>query len=203
MGREWINGGTIRISFLDGNPAQKDKVKEIAVEWTNYANLYFEFTDSPSAEIRVTFNPNDGSWSYVGTDNLEIPIHAATLNLAWLDEGTILHQFGHMIGLVHQHQNPDGGIVWNEQVVIRELAGPPNYWDEATTRQHVLYKYSADQLQGTDFDPDSIMLYPIPPEWTMGGGDTHVNEKLSDLDKQFVRSAMMYPPTDSREPKSK
>ena len=127
-------------------------VREIAPEWTRHANLDFEFTDDPRAEIRVTFDANDGAWSYVGTDNSSIPLHAATLNLGWQDEGVILHEFGHMIGLAHEHQNPDGGIVWNEAEVIRDLSGPPNFWDEATIRHNVLNKYSVDQVHGTDFD---------------------------------------------------
>lgn len=192
-GKQWLNGSTITIRFLDGDQQQKDMVKDVAPEWTNHANLQFAFTDDPSAKIRVTFDSNDGAWSYVGTDNLGIPLHAATLNLGWQDEGVILHEFGHMIGLSHEHQNPDGGIHWNEEVVIRELSGPPNWWDEAQIRRNVLDKYSADQLHGTDFDSDSVMLYAFPAEWTLDGFGTHENEKLSDLDELFVQSEDMYP----------
>jgi hypothetical protein len=195
IGKQWVNGSTISIRFLNGTAQQKDMVRQIAPEWTNHANLRFEFTVNPTAHIRVTFDPNDGAWSYVGTDNLSIPLHAATLNLGWQDEAVILHEFGHMIGLSHEHQNPDGGMQWNEQVVINALAGAPNHWDEATVRHNVLDKYSADQLHGTAFDPDSIMLYAFPANWTLNGFATHENEKLSNLDQQFIRGAQMYPPT--------
>ncbi len=191
--KRWVNGSTIRIRFLEGSDSQKDMVRQIAPEWTQHANLDFVFTDDPSAEIRVTFDPRDGAWSYVGTDNLHIPQNAATLNLGWQDEGVILHEFGHMIGLAHEHSNPVGGIQWNEEEVIRELAGPPNFWDEATVRHNVLRKYTADQILGTNFDPDSIMLYAFPAEWTLNGISTHENEKLSGQDEEFVRSAEMYP----------
>jgi Astacin (Peptidase family M12A)/Bacterial pre-peptidase C-terminal domain len=196
IGKQWVNGTTISIRFMGGTQQQQDMVKQIAPEWTHYANLHFEFTDAPTAQIRVTFDPNDGAWSYVGTDNLNIPLHAATLNLGWQDEGVILHEFGHMVGLSHEHQNPDGGIQWNEQVVIDTLGGPPNFWDPETVRHNVLEKYAADQLHGTVFDPDSIMLYAFPASWTLNGFGTHENEKLSAMDKDFVRSAEMYPPTD-------
>jgi hypothetical protein len=200
IGKQWMNGATLRIRFLTGTSAQRDMVRSIAPEWTNHANLGFEFTEEPTAEIRVAFDENDGAWSYVGTDNLSIPLHASTLNLGWQDEGVILHEFGHMIGLSHEHSNPDGGINWNEEAVIRDLSGPPNYWDEETIRRNVLRKYEADQIHGTSFDPDSIMLYAFPPEWTTDGFGTHENEKLSDLDKMFVKGAAMYPPTDDPEP---
>lgn len=196
IGKQWVNGSTITIRFSEGTQQQKDMVKEFAPRWTEHANLHFEFTDDPTAKIRVTFDSSDGAWSYVGTDNLNIPLHAATLNLGWQDEGVILHEFGHMIGLSHEHQNPDGGINWDEDAVIRDLAGPPNFWTPAQTRHNVLNKYRADQLHGTAFDENSIMLYAFPSEWTTDGFSTHANEKLSATDKAFVKAAVMYPPDD-------
>jgi len=193
IGKQWPNGSTITIRFLEGSQQQKDMVREISPEWTRHANLHFEFTDDPTAKIRVSFDAADGAWSYVGTDNASIPLHAATLNLGWQDEGVILHEFGHMIGLSHEHQNPDGGINWNEAQVIQDLAGPPNFWTPEQTRHNVLDKYRADQLHGTVFDPQSIMLYAFPAEWTTNGFATEANEKLSAVDKAFVKSAQMYP----------
>lgn len=192
-GKSWINGSTIRIRFVGGTNDQQNMVREIAPEWTEYANLKFEFSNDPRAEIRVDFDSSDGAWSYVGTDNLSIPLHATTLNLGWQDEGVILHEFGHMIGLSHEHQNPSGGIRWNEQAVIDDLSGPPNWWDEDTVRHNVLNKYSADQINGTDFDENSIMLYAFPNAWTIGDFETHDNEALSAIDKAFVAGAKMYP----------
>jgi Astacin (Peptidase family M12A)/Bacterial pre-peptidase C-terminal domain len=193
VGKQWINGSTLRIRFMQGTEAQKDMVRDIAPEWTRHANLDFEFTDDPRAEIRVTFDPNDGAWSYVGTDNSGIPLHAATLNLGWQDASVILHEFGHMIGLAHEHQNPDGGIIWNEAQVIADLSGPPNFWDEPTIRHNVLDKYSADQVHGTTFDPKSIMLYAFPDNWTSNTGATSENNALSDRDVSFIASEKMYP----------
>jgi len=192
-GKQWINGSTLKIRFMNGSREQRDLVQRFAPEWTQHANLVFEFTDDPRADIRVTFDANDGAWSYVGTDNKSIPLHAATLNLGWQDRGVILHEFGHMIGLAHEHQNPGGGIRWNEPAVIADLSGPPNYWDEATIRHNVLNKYAMDQVHGTDFDPESIMLYSFPAQWTMNRVATEENSELSRLDKEFVRGADMYP----------
>ncbi len=191
--KQWVNGSTITIRFMGGTQQQQDMVMQFAPQWTEHANLHFEFTSDPRAKIRVSFDANDGAWSYVGTDNLSIPLHAATLNLGWQDEAVILHEFGHMIGLGHEHQNPDGGIEWNEEAVIRDLSGPPNFWDEATIRHNVLNKYSADQVNGTDFDPESIMLYAFPDSWTENIGGTRENDELSILDRLFVKSEEMYP----------
>lgn len=191
-GKQWVNGSTLTIRFLNGTAQQQAMVREFAPIWTEFANLHFEFTDDPRAKIRVTFN-DDGAWSYVGTDNLGIPLHAATLNLGWQDKAVILHEFGHMIGLSHEHQSPHGGIVWNEAAVIADLSGSPNFWDEATVRHNVLNKYTADQIHGTDFDADSIMLYAFPDSWTQNMGATHENHDLSTLDKMFIQGEKMYP----------
>jgi hypothetical protein len=195
IGKTWMNGSTLQVRFIGGNAAQKAKVSEQAGWWTKHANLKFDFNNAPGAEIRISFDENDGAWSYVGTDCRGIPLNEATMNLGFMDGGTTAHEFGHAIGLAHEHQNPAGGIQWNEEVVIRELAKSPNFWDEATTRHNVLRKYTADQINGTGFDPDSIMLYFFPAEWTLNGIGTSANEVLSDLDKAFIAGAKMYPKT--------
>ncbi len=195
IGKTWMNGSRLQVRFMGGTPAQKNTVREQAGWWTQHANLTFDFNDAPGADIRITFDPQLGAWSYVGTDCRSIPLNQATMNLGFLDGGTTAHEFGHAIGLAHEHQNPAGGIQWNEEVVIRELAGPPNFWDEAKARHNVLRKYSADQVNGTKFDPDSIMLYFFPAEWTLNGIATKANEVLSGLDKSFIAGAKMYPKT--------
>lgn len=41
------------------------------------------------------------------------------------DGGPAAHEFGHALGLAHEHQNPAGGIEWNEEVILRNLMGRP------------------------------------------------------------------------------
>lgn len=193
IGKLWMNGSTLRVRFLDGTAAQQAKAREQALWWTAFANLKFDFNDAANAEIRIAFNPNDGAWSYIGTDNRGIPLSHPTMNLGFLDGGTAAHEFGHAIGLAHEHQNPAGGIQWNEAAVINSLSGPPNSWDEAMIRHNVLEKYTVDQIQGTAFDPDSIMLYFFPGDWVKSGVGTHANNVLSAVDKAYIASARAYP----------
>ena len=75
---------------------------------------------------------------------------------------TALHEIGHTLGLPHEHQNPNAGIVWDEEKVYAELGGPPNNWSREKTRWNVLRKIEPDAVQGSNWDPDSIMEYPFP-----------------------------------------
>jgi hypothetical protein len=201
INKAWINGSTLKVRFLGGTADERTLVRQQAGWWTAHANLKFAFGEAPDAHIRIAFDTNDGAWSYIGTDCQHIPTNQPTMNLGFLDGGTAAHEFGHAIGLAHEHSNPAGGIEWNEEVVIRELSGPPNNWDEETVRHNVLYKYAVDQIKGTKFDPDSIMLYFFPGSWTKSGVGTKANEVLSTLDKAFVAGRNMYPPAAADEPK--
>jgi hypothetical protein len=191
----WINGSTLRVRFLGGTTSQQEIAREQALWWTPHANLKFAFGSDPDAEIRIAFDPDDGAWSYVGTDCRTISQNEPTMNLGFLDGGTAGHEFGHAIGLGHEHQNPQGGIEWNEEVVIRDLSGPPNSWTEAQIRHNVLEKYRVDQIRGTAFDPDSIMLYFFPDSWVKTGRGTKANGILSAMDKAFIASRDAYPRT--------
>ncbi|HKO97287.1 MAG TPA: M12 family metallopeptidase [Pyrinomonadaceae bacterium] len=191
----WINGSKLRVKFMGGSAAKQAIAKEQAKWWSQHANLTFEFIDVPDAEIRIAFDTNDGAWSYIGTDCRKIPQGEPTMNLGFLDGGTAGHEFGHAIGLGHEHQNPDGGIEWNEETVIRDLGGPPNSWTPDQVRHNVLEKYKANQIRGTKFDPDSIMLYFFPGNWTKSGKGTKANESLSSTDKAFISSDQAYPRT--------
>ena len=189
----WPNGSTLRVRFMGGTEGQRALAEEQASWWTRHANLKFDFNNASDAEIRISFDPTDGAWSYVGTDCESIPQNQATMNLGFQDGGTSAHEFGHAIGLGHEHQNPEGGIQWNEAVVIRDLGGPPNFWTADQTRHNVINKYSHDHIRGTTFDKDSIMLYAFPGTWTQNGQGTNANEVLSQMDAGFIASGVAYP----------
>lgn len=192
-GKSWMNGSTLKVRFMGGSATQQNIAREQAGWWSQVANLKFEFGDAPNADIRISFDENDGAWSMVGTDARSVPFNQATMNLGFLDGGTAAHEFGHAIGLAHEHSSPAGGMEWNKPAVLRDLAGPPNFWDATTVEHNVFFKYSMDQINGTAFDPDSIMLYAFPAAWTLNGVATHANDVLSQMDKEFIAGALMYP----------
>ena len=202
-GKMWTLGRVLRVHFLDGSSAQRARVQEFATEWCNYANIGLDFGGGPDSEIRISFVADAGSWSAVGTDCLVGDYFKAgepTMNFGWLRDDTddtefrrvTTHEFGHALGAIHEHQNPFGSsIQWDVAAVYQYFSGPPNYWSKEDIDFNVLQKYSADQLNGTQFDPESIMLYSFDPSLTLNHVGTANNTDLSDGDKQFI--AQTYP----------
>ena len=193
---KWPNGRNITVCFLNGSPYLQRKVMEIANEWTHYANIKFQFIQGPNAEIRIKFTgPGGHSYSWVGTDSLSAPPYQETMALGIMDRtnehdlrGTVLHEFGHALGCVHEHMQPNFPFTWREQVVIAAHRGR---WSERTVRENILDRYTYRQVQASPFDPDSIMIYYVPPEWTREGRGTRANSNLSQKDKEFI--SRMYP----------
>lgn len=183
-GKFWPVGYSFKVGFVSGTASQKDFVKKTCVQWSKFANVKFTFPAAGPYDLRIGFNPNDGAWSYVGTDIKSIT--GATMNLGWLDVDVVLHEFGHSLGLLHEHQNPTSPIKWNEAAVIRDLSGSPNYWDEETIRHNVLSPYLPENVITTALDKMSIMMYPIPQSWTLDGFTTPGGRVISDVDSAFI-----------------
>lgn len=190
-GKFWPTGSVLKIGFIGGTASQIAAVKQYAPEWTQHANLKFEFPAAGPYDLRVAFNSGGGAWSYVGTDAKRIAQSSPTINLGWIGRDVICHEFGHAIGLFHEHQNPSGGICWNESNVIRDLSGPPNNWTESMIRFNVLNKFNPNDVLTTAWDKLSIMHYSIPASWVCNGVAIPGGTVISPTDAAFVKT--VYP----------
>lgn len=195
----WRPGEIITVSFLDGDRAIQQKVKQAALAWVapGMANLTLQFLHQKTkGDIRISFK-YAGSWSVLGTSCRRMPNRRKpTMNFGWLDGNSsddeirrvVCHEFGHALGLVHEHQNPGGAIAWNREQVIKDLSGAPNFWPIDVIEHNMFEPYARSETNFTTLDPCSIMMYPIPAKWTYDGFSTDLNTNLSALDREFIRS---------------
>jgi hypothetical protein len=189
----WLPGSVLRVRFLDDNPAFERIVRRYLPLWSVYANIQFEFSDDKNAEVRVAFQEGGGNWAFIGPDCLDIPLDKPTANFGFLEppEPSVLHEFGHVLGLLHEHNHPTG-IKWDKEAVYKSMSGPPNNWDKATTDAQFFTRWSPSTFPVKKaFDPSSVMAYPMPTEWTGLKMEFGHKDSLSPGDKEFVEH--LYP----------
>jgi serralysin len=184
----------LNVMFLDGDPLVIERVKKAAREWEKSCSIRFNFGNFQNPDITISFLYK-GSWSQIGTYSSKVQ---PSMNFGWLQANSsdlelnrvVYHEFGHALGLVHEHQLPDNPIDWNRPVVYDYYSGPPNNWDRAKVDKNVFLRYNKSHIRGDGFDRESIMLYAIPPGFASNFTQDW-NNQLSPRDKSTV--AGMYP----------
>lgn len=197
----WPANTTLHVSTIGAPASIVARVRAAVQPWKDILPhgpfLYFDDAEHP--QIRISFKPG-GSWSYVGKQCADIPEREPTMNLGWIDEQTsteevnrvVLHEFGHALGCIHEHQNPAGGIPWNEDAVYAYYGGPPNNWSRKVTKHNVLDALKEDLTVHSAVDRDSIMMYPIPAKLVKDPKyATDWNRSLSAGDIAFIKK--VYP----------
>ena len=130
------------------------------------------FIDPPYTSFTlngVTYTaPASATRNYCGTTG------PGSCTPGWVPGATVIHEFGHALGMLHEHQNnlqSSNPIVLNKPDVVAYYNC--NGMGESGAATNVLDTYSCTPGQtcnyaGTKFDPMSIMLYYLPNEWIQG-----------------------------------
>ncbi|MFI5128941.1 MAG: M12 family metallopeptidase [Chitinophagales bacterium] len=193
---KWTPGATLKVSFMNGSDWQKEKVKQYAIGWCRFANVKFDFISQGLGEIRISFDKK-GSYSYIGTEARNRNANEETMNLGWIEnsktdaqlKSVILHEFGHTLGLLHEHMNPLSNIKWNKDVVYAYYMQYQG-WKKEMVDQQVFDRYSVT-MTNKSYDPKSIMHYPVSANFTLDGYSVGANYDLSESDKKLI--AELYP----------
>lgn len=197
--KRWKVGDEITYGFMRASQRTVSIVRDAVSTLKEFVNLRFRETDAASAIVRI-INLERGAYANIGTDCLGVPRNQETMCLAqsWADLATALHEWCHILSLIHEHQSPARpDNFWNEPAAYRSYAGPPNNWDRETIKRNVIDKYSQTVItQYTTFDRKSIMLYPLDAALLNDPSlATGWNKELSATDKQFLSSIYPFPTT--------
>lgn len=218
----WKVGETIKVCFKSGTRAAQERVARYAREWTQYANVVFDFEENGSPrqcrpnggeDIKIDFIDRAGWWSVAGTISRQ---RDPSMNLQFFGVDTplyangkpapeselrkiILHEFGHALGMLHEHQSPaancDDEINWEAAYLMGARMG----WDKAQTDRNFRQFMQSSEFNVTEVDRKSIMHYSLPPEIFKTGTKSACwvpdNTDLSELDRKFI--ARIYPKTDT------
>jgi 5-methylcytosine-specific restriction endonuclease McrA len=187
----------VTFAFLNGEGSAKlrERVTAEALKWNGHASIELRRIDDPQqSDVRVAFKAL-GHWSRIGNTATDVPKAAQTMNLQIFDDTSsrevrrvTLHEFGHALSLMHEHQNPQVTIQWREDAVLKYYSGPPNYWNEAQIQTNVLSHYTSTNTFNSGFDPDSIMLYPISKSLTYNFSSKQ-NTTISPKDLEALKLA--------------
>ncbi|HEY2721497.1 MAG TPA: M12 family metallopeptidase, partial [Chitinophagaceae bacterium] len=203
----WDPGATISVKFMPGgSQALRKEVMTYAREWEKYANIRFKFVpdNTPETDVRVQLTDNDGCWSMIGLQCHDKKQSEKTMNLDTIQfrqkttaaywRGTVIHEFGHALGLLHEQSYPNG-IKWNKPAVYAYFLKNTN-WDSAMIQAQILATSDVFYTNGTAYDPKSIMQYWVNKKFTIDSTEIPANTELSPGDKNII--AALYPNTGMR-----
>lgn len=224
----WPSGQRLIVAFYGGHYEMWRDIAEIANQWSNVANITFDFGLDPKKRTARMWNPADQMtsaihvrvrldmdsaqirYSAVGREAWNQEFIAGSLVLGGLrfsypmwtaeDKADILHEFGHVLGFVHEQQRPECSKDWRlepgpggEPSVFQVYEKVFN-WRPEKTRTNLLL---AEKYQGEAMGPPdklSLFMYPtlpalLPATFSGGKGPCHIARKNFQLSKDDIKRA--------------
>lgn len=200
--KEWETYANIKFNFVDDNTPNTDVRIRLGQGYGHNSFIGIKCHQIPQVEETMNFDTTDfyNYTAYVDVlkarkldvtyENLENLIAQGPIiwNYASM-KGTVLHEFGHALGLLHEQRYP-GAIMWNKEAVY-DYYEKTNGWSREQVDFNVFNVSDIFYTNGTAYDPKSIMHYPIEPWQTVNGYSVGWNHQLSEGDKRLI--AALYP----------
>lgn len=192
-------GVRLTVGFLDSPPADlRKRILGHMNAWAKTANVAFVATRT-DPQVRIARVPDDGHWSYLGTDVLLIPRREATMNLDGFTMSTpeseykrvVRHETGHTLGFPHEHMRRELVALIDAAKAIA-FFGRTQGWSPEEVRAQVLTPIGKRSLLGTpQADARSIMCYQIPGSITRSGKPILGGRDINARDYEFA--GLIYP----------
>lgn len=182
---------TLGVCYLDGTASDRTFVTDVAKGWlTGGLEDLIDFDFSvlqEQAHIRISIEAFSNSSKIGPESHLRVPINKPTMKLFDRDNPwAIEHEFGHALGLRHEHQFPDS-IPFNETAVIEDLEGQMTI---AQIYKNVINAFDNQYrcVGDPNFNKRSVMMYEIPDHWTNDGKSYSGGNRISDRDVACLHS---------------
>jgi len=189
------------------------QIINLASEWSKHGSINLEISkDHTICDIVIAFNPYIGTFSYLGTTS-RVPISKGKFSMnidpTWAEniwnldqemqdensdryylQSTVLHEFGHAFGLVHEHQRSDRPFNWDIEWMKKNMdkLGLDN-WKQIVF--NYIEKEPMSALTYGEYDFKSIMSYEWEKNATIEKIKCDTNFELSNQDKQ--QFGILYP----------
>lgn len=166
----WPNGTVLRIRFLNGSNEQQRHVATVLEScegWTATANIQLQVlqddkpcrTSSRDAEVRIKFTSTITSFvREIGTESTFIRPSEPTMFLDdddAFDTRMILHEFGHALGLHHEHQRCVKDIELNATEMAKHIT------DDERLHRDFMDKLEATRIDPLPYEPLSVLHYDL------------------------------------------
>lgn len=180
---------TLGVAFLDGSDGAKQLVRTHASKWltaTIGKRIAFRWdVPQPQCQISITFETTQNK-SRVGRGSQSVATTQASMHLGQLTERVICHEFGHALGLRHEHSSPNAPMEWNKAQVIADMAALG--WTETMVKTNIFDRFGPEYacVGDPDFNLKSIMLYPIKKSWTLNGFSANQTNTIDPRDEKCV-----------------
>lgn len=142
LSKRWPNN-TVYFT-INENVTKRERIVAAIAAYHSNTNIKFENRTTEENYVEFTRSSDDGTWSNLGMINGKQKIVLAD----WADEGSVIHEIGHTVGLIHEHSRSDRDQF--VKIITSNIQ---------SGKKHN-FRIVKNSINSSTFDWNSIMLYP-------------------------------------------